>query len=58
MGLRRITGQQFPISPEEWQKRQIRRHELRQWTITIIQIIGIVLFVIGSIKLIEWLGVM
>ena len=57
MGLRRITGQQFPISPEEWQKRELRRHDIKQWTITIIQIIGIVLLVIGSIKLIEWLEV-
>ena len=58
MGLRRITGEQFPISPEEWHKRQIRRHELKQWAITIIQIIGIIAFVLLSIWLIQWLGVM
>lgn len=58
MGLRRITGEQFPISPEEWQKRQMHRHSIKQWTITIIKILGMVGFVVGSIWLIRWLGVM
>jgi len=57
MGLRRITGHQFPISPEEWHKRQIRIHELKKWAITILQIVGIVGFVILSLWIIEWLGV-
>ena len=58
MGLRRITGEQFNISPEEWHRRQIRKHEIKQWLITIVEILGIVAFVILSIWLIRWLGVM
>ena len=58
MGLRKITGEQFKISPEEWEKREMRRHDIRQWTITIIEILGMAAFVMGSIWLIRWLGVM
>ena len=58
MGLRRITGQQFNVSPEEWQKRQMRRYSAWRWFVTICQIAGMVGFVIGSIWLIRWLGVM
>ena len=57
MGLRRITGQQFNVSPEEWHKRQIRNHEIRQLALAIVQILGIAGFVIGCMYLIEWLGV-
>ena len=58
MGLRRITGEPFPTSAKEWTEREFRRYSIWRWTLTIIQILGLVGFVIGSIWLIRWLGVM
>lgn len=57
MGLRKINDGQFRISPEEWQKRQMRRHSIRQWCITILQISGMVGAVVLLILLMKWLGV-
>lgn len=54
MGLRRITGEQFPISPEEWHKREMRRHNIKQWTLTIIEILLLTAFVVGMWQLFEW----
>ena len=57
MGLRKINNE-FRISPEEWQRRQMRRHSIRQWCITILQISGMVGSVVFLIWLMKWLGVM
>lgn len=54
MGLRRITDGQFRISPEEWQRRQMRRHTIKQWTLTIIEILLLTAFVVGMWQLFEW----
>lgn len=57
MGLRKINDGQFRISAEEWQRRQMRRHSIHQWCITILQISGMVGAVVLLIWLMKWLGV-
>ena len=54
MGLRKINDGQFRISPEEWQRRQMRRHNIKQWTLTIIEILLLTAFVVGMWQLFEW----
>ena len=54
MGLRRITGQQFQISPEEWHKRQMRRHSIVQWIKTIAEIALLIGLVVGMWHLFIW----
>ena len=54
MGLRRITGQQFPISPEEWHKRQLRRHNIKMWTLKIIEGVLIIILFVGMMYLFMW----
>ena len=57
MGLRKVSDGQFSISPEEWNRRELRKHDIRQWCITICQISGLVAFILFSIWLFRWLGV-
>ena len=53
MGLRRISDGQFRISPEEWQRMQMRRHHIHQLIILSIELIAIVAFILFM----RWLGV-
>lgn len=56
MGLRKIDDCQFRISPEEWQKRQLRRHDIKQWALTIIEILLLTAFLVGMWQLFEWVN--
>lgn len=55
MGIRKINDG-FRISPEEWHRRQMRRHSIQRWCITILQISGMVGAVVLLIWLLKWLG--
>lgn len=38
MGLRRIDESPKPLTPEEWNRREIRRHSIQRWLITLAEI--------------------
>ena len=38
MGLRRIDETPKQLSPEEWCRRETRRHSIQRWVITLIEI--------------------
>ena len=50
MGLWKVDN----VSSEEWHRQQLRRHDIRQWVITIVEILLIVAFVVGMWLLFEW----
>jgi len=50
MGLWKVDN----VSSEEWHRQQLRRHDIRQWVITIVEILLIVAFVVGMWFLFEW----
>lgn len=50
MGLWKVDN----VSSEEWERRMMRRHEIRQWTITVIEIIMLAGFVVGMWYLFDW----
>ena len=54
MGLWKVDN----VSSEEWERRMLRRHDIKQWTITILQIAGMVGSVLLLIWLMNWLGVL
>ena len=56
MGLRKISGEQY-ITPEEWHKRQLRRHEIIRILITILELLGIFLCGAFCMWFISWLEV-
>lgn len=45
MGLRRIDESPKQLSPEEWCRREMRKHNLQRWLITLAEIAGIALVV-------------
>jgi len=53
MGLWKIDN----VSSEEWHRRQLRRHDIRQWAILLLQLCGMALAVYIVIWLIGWLGI-
>ena len=53
MGLWKVDN----VSSEEWERRMLRRHDIKQWTITIIEIAGMVGAVIGIAWLMGFLGI-
>lgn len=53
MGLYKIDN----VSSEEWHKRKLRRHEIRQWIILLLQMAGLAIAVMVMIWLIGWLGI-
>ena len=57
MGLRRITGEKFPISPEEWHERQMRRHSAWRWFVTICELMALAGVIYLFIWLFQYVGV-
>ena len=57
MGLRKINDGSTLIPPEEWHRRQMRRHEIRRILITILELLGIFLFGAFCMWFITWLEV-
>ena len=53
MGIWKIDN----VSSEEWERRMMRRHDIRQWVITILQMAGMVGAVMFVIWLVRWLGI-
>ena len=53
MGLYKIDN----VSSEEWERRQWRRHELRSWGITVLEIAAMAGMVWLVIWLWGWLGI-
>lgn len=45
MGLRRIDESPKPLSPDEWCRREMRKHNLQRWAITLLELAGIALVV-------------
>lgn len=43
MGLRRIDESPKPLSPDEWCRREMRKHTIQRWLITLAEIAGIAL---------------
>ena len=50
MGLWKVDN----VSSEEWERRMMRRHSIKQWTLTIIEILLLVGLVIGMYYLVMW----
>ena len=42
------------VSSEEWHRKQMRRHDIKQWVLTIIEIILMVGVVVGMYYLFMW----
>ena len=53
MGLWKIDN----VSSEEWQRREMRRHDIKMWLITILEICAMVGAVLLLMWLIRWLGI-
>ena len=51
MGLYKIDN----VSSEEWHRRQLRRHDLKQWGITLLEIGALVAVVLLLMWLARWL---
>lgn len=45
MGLRRIDESPKRLSPEEWHRRELRKHTIQRWLITLLELCGIALVV-------------
>ncbi len=45
MGLRRIDECPKQLSPDEWCRREMRKHNIQRWLITLAEIAGIALVV-------------
>ena len=41
MGLRRIDESQKQLSPDEWCRREMRKHNIQRWAITLLELAGI-----------------
>lgn len=50
MGIWKIDN----VSSEEWERREMRRHNIRQWTITIVEIALLIGFIVGMFYLYDW----
>ena len=50
MGLWKVDN----VSSEGWERRMMRRHSIKQWTLTIIEILLLVGLVIGMYYLVMW----
>ena len=50
MGLWKIDN----VSSEEWQRRQMRRYNIKAWALTILEIALIIGFVIGMWHVYTW----
>ena len=57
MGLRKINDGSTLISPEEWQRMEMRRHSAWRWFITLCEIGAMVGFVWVFVWLLRWLEV-
>ena len=53
MGIWKIDN----VSSEEWERREMRRHNIRQWLITLAELAAMAGTVIGVIYLARWLGI-
>ena len=53
MGLYKIDN----VSSEEWQRRQLRRHDIKMWAITIVEILGLAGAIVLLIYAWKWLGI-
>ena len=49
MGLRRIDESPKQMSPEEWNRRMMRKHTIQRWVITIIEILFMAAVIYGMI---------
>ena len=45
MGLRRIDENPKQLSPDEWCKREMRKHNIQRWLITLLELAGIAFIV-------------
>ncbi len=45
MGLRRIDESPKQLSPDEWCRREMRKHNIQRWLITLLELAGIALVV-------------
>ena len=50
MGLWKVDN----VSSEEWERRMMRRHDIKQWTLTIIELLLMAGLVIGVYYLFMW----
>ncbi len=41
MGLRRIDESPKQLSPDEWCRREMRKHTIQRWAITLLELAGI-----------------
>lgn len=53
MGIWKIDN----VSSEERERREMRRHDIRQWLITLAELACMAAAVIGVIHLVRWLGI-
>ena len=53
MGIWKIDN----VSSEEWERREMRRHNIRQWLVTLAELACMAGAVIGLIYLVRWLGI-
>ena len=53
MGLYKVDN----VSSEEWHRRQMRRHSIRQWCILILELAGMAGAVYLCILMFRWLGI-
>jgi hypothetical protein len=49
MGLRRIDESPKQLSPDEWCRREMRKHTIQRWVITIIEIAFMAAVIYGMI---------
>ena len=52
MGIWKIDN----VSSEEWQRRQMRRYNIKQWSLVILEIALIIGFVVGMWHVYTWAG--
>ena len=45
MGLRRIDESPKKLSPDDWCKREMRKHNIQRWLITLAELAGIAFIV-------------
>lgn len=56
MGLRRIDESPKPLSPDDWCKREMRKHNIQRWLITLAELAGIafivwlMIFMFGEVR--------
>lgn len=49
MGIWKTDSSQERLSPDEWNRRQMRKHTIQRWVITLIEIAFMAAFLYGMI---------